>query len=139
MADEHEPLGALTGEERSAIASQFSLLAKASTALAKLFDPSVKAKMGRPPKEKVGKSSEPKAKREPTAYNNFMAAHLKPYKAEVRHVARRSRAAARRRRRASAGELLPSPSLNLRGECFAGQRRLARARSRPPPRCSTRS
>lgn len=77
-------LGALTAEERHAAALHFAALAKSSSALARIFDPSVKAKAGRPKKDETGI---PKPKRKPTAYNTFMAQHLKEYKTQVRRAA----------------------------------------------------
>ena len=78
-------LGALTAEERHAAALHFSALAKSSSALARIFDPSVKAKAGRPKKDETGV---PKPKRKATAYNNYMAQHLKEYKTQVRRALR---------------------------------------------------
>jgi hypothetical protein len=91
MASEDEiPLGPLTGAERSAIATHFKLMSTHTAALAKLFDPQVKSKVGRPSKDGLAPKDK-REKRAPTAYNNFISAKIKPYKAEVRRAPRASR------------------------------------------------
>jgi len=65
-------LGALSGKERSAIAAQLQESASVYRALAAVF------------KRKLKPAIKLKPKRAPTVYSQFMSAHMRSLKAEVR-------------------------------------------------------